>query len=34
MADVCDDDGVSGASLRVKGTERFPLLFYTEFSHF
>jgi hypothetical protein len=27
MADVCDDDGVSGESLRKKGTERFLSFF-------
>jgi hypothetical protein len=28
MADVCDDDGVSGESLRVKGAQA-PFFFYT-----
>ena len=29
MADVCDDDGVSGASLRRKGAEKLLFFFYT-----
>jgi hypothetical protein len=28
MADVCDDDGVSGESLRKKGAERLLSFFY------
>jgi len=28
MADVCDDDGVSGASLRREGAEKLLLFFY------
>lgn len=29
MADVCDDDGVSGASLRRKGAAKLLFFFYT-----
>ena len=30
MADVCDDDGVSGESLRRKGAEKLLFSFYQE----
>jgi len=30
MADVCDDDGVSGESLRKRGTARFLSFFFAQ----